>query len=136
MVCIYCGSPTHVVNSRPQRRRNQVWRRRECRACRTIFTTEETARYDDVWRVRGPKNNLAAFSRDKLLLSLYKSCAHRPNALEDAAGLTDTIIRKLAAGADNGVIPAVAIIHTVQVALNRFDRAASTHYAAFHPVSG
>jgi transcriptional regulator NrdR family protein len=72
------------------------------------------------------------FSRDKLLLSLYKSCEHRKDALSDAASLTDTVIKKLLTQVQNGVINRTHIIQVVQVALNRFDKAASVHYTAFH----
>lgn len=134
MVCIHCGEKTHVVNSRHQKRSNQVWRRRQCWACQAIFTTEETAQYEAAWLVRYDQGALRPFLRDKLFLSLYKSCGHRKTALEDAMGLTDTVIKKLGHEADNGVLRRITIIQTVQVALNRFDKAASTSYAAFHPL--
>jgi transcriptional regulator NrdR family protein len=89
MVCVYCGSETKVTNSRHQKRTNQVWRRRQCLKCTALFTTEEKTDHTSLWKVK--KNNeetLVAFSRDKLFLSIYKSCEHRLNALADAASLT------------------------------------------------
>ncbi|MEK7594106.1 MAG: hypothetical protein AAB436_00505 [Patescibacteria group bacterium] len=132
MVCIHCGSETHVINSRPQKRLNQVWRRRRCNTCQAVFTTEETTQYQAVWAVRGLKNGVEPFSRDKLLLSVYKSCEHRKTALEDARGLTDTIINKLRDRVVDGVLTRPVITQVTQVSLNRFDGAASVHYAAFH----
>jgi transcriptional regulator NrdR family protein len=85
-----------------------------------------------VWRVRGITGSLQPFSRDKLLLSLFVSCQHRKTALEDAAGLTETIIAKLGEHAKDAVIGYRDIAQVAQVALNRFDKAASTHYQAFH----
>ena len=75
---------------------------------------------------------LEPFSRDKLFLSLYKSCGHRQTALNDARGLTETAIGKLRAHITNGSLESSDITLVVQVALNRFDKAASVHYRAFH----
>lgn len=132
MVCVQCGSPTQVINSRHQKRANQVWRRRRCRQCSAVFTSEESAAYGAAWAVLGPSGALKPFSRDKLFLSLHRSLQHRSTALEDAAGLTDTVIEKLSGAVKDGVIESRTIVSTVQVALTRFDKAAGTHYAAFH----
>ena len=131
MVCIHCRSDTQVINSRLQKKANQVWRRRKCGSCGAIFSSREVAQYELVWLVRSPKA-LKPFSRDKLLLSIYSSCQHRPSALSDASALTETVIAKLLFKATGGVLEAPAIAQTVQVALNRFDKAASVHYQAFH----
>ena len=131
MVCIHCRSETQVINSRSLKRPNQVWRRRKCTKCDAIFTTREVAQYELTWLVRR-KGSLAPFNRDKLLLSIFTSCRHRPSALEDASALTETVMNKLLFTANNGVLEASAVASTVQVALNRFDKAASVHYQAFH----
>lgn len=132
MVCLHCGGETSVTNSRPQQRSNQVWRRRQCGKCGAIFTTTETARYGGSWAVRGKSGRLSPFSRDKLFLSLYKSCEHRKTVLNDADALADTVIKKLAGLVSDGTVESAAIAQVVQVALNRFDKAASSHYRAFH----
>lgn len=136
MVCIHCGSETQVINSRPQKRSNQVWRRRQCIKCGAVFTTAEVTLYEAAWAVRGKSGKLNPFSRDKLLLSLHKSCSHRKAAVKDAAGLTDTIIRKLSGQhVADGTVNARDITQVAQVTLNRFDKTASVHYAAFHKSS-
>lgn len=134
MVCIHCGGETKVVNSRLQRRNNQVWRRRRCLNpdCGALFTSEESADYGSAWAVRNASGGLKPFSRDKLLLSLHGSLKHRPTALQDAGGLADTVIRRLAAAVTDGALESHAIISTTLVALNRFDKAAGVHYAAHH----
>jgi transcriptional repressor NrdR len=132
MVCVQCGYKTGVVNSRHQRRGNSVWRRRHCPACGALFTTEERADYGAIWGVRNPKGRLEPFSRDKLLLSLREAVRHRPTALRDAAALADTVINKLGTQVGDGVLESRAIARTAQVALNRFDHAASVAYQAFH----
>jgi len=133
MVCIHCGQKTHIINSRLQKRSNQVWRRRECLNCQAVFTTEEKTDYSAAWLVRDQSGALQPFSHLKLFLSLYKSCEHRKTALSDAEALTDTVIKKLLGrSATSPAIDRQLIIQTTLVALNRFDRAASSHYQAFH----
>lgn len=132
MVCIHCSAKTHVINSRVQQRRNQVWRRRQCWDCGATFTTEEAAHYKAAWQVLGVDGDLQPFSRDKLFLSLYKSCEHRKTALHDAGGLVETIVAKLGEYVSNGTLDSRHIVQVTQVALSRFDGAASVHYAAFH----
>lgn len=133
MVCYKCGGETAVLNSRPQKRANQVWRRRQCTLCDTIFTTTETVDYAKSLLVRtGTNKQLVPFERDRLLMSLYKSLGHRDIALTDASGLCATIIAKVAPSATNNVIEARHIAETALVALNRFDKLAAQHYAAFH----
>ncbi|HEX7368474.1 MAG TPA: hypothetical protein VF261_02360 [Candidatus Saccharimonadales bacterium] len=134
MVCIYCGGDTDVVNSRQQKRANQVWRRRKCRSCGAVFTTTEQARYEAAWRVTSPSGGLVPFNRDKLLLSLHKSLEHRSSSLGDAAALTDTVIAKLRGQSHNGIIEAAIIAQTAFAALERFDKPAAVSYRAFHPL--
>lgn len=132
MVCVYCGEETHVTNSRPQKKRNQIWRRRECLSCGAQFSTEERVNYDTVWLVLGADDVLRPFRRDKLFLSLYRACQHRKTVLSDAGGLTDTIIAKLQDEVTNGTLTRRSVIQVVEVSLNRFDAAASVAYRAFH----
>ena len=84
------------------------------------------------WMVKHKAGALQPFSRDKLFLSLYKACQHRNTALADAGGLTETIMWKLAPLVSNGSLDSHNIEQIVQVALNRFDGAASSAYRAFH----
>ena len=133
MVCIHCGAETQVINSRHQKRNNNVWRRRKCLACQGVFTTEEAASISAAWLVTGPKGAIGPFSRDKLFLSLHKSLEHRKQPVSDAAALTDTVINKLRHGISDGSISSTSIKQAVIVALHRFDPVASTHYQAFHP---
>lgn len=134
MVCLQCQQKTQVINSRPQRRSNQQWRRRQCSACGAIFSTVESADYSALWAVKGPLRPLIPFNRDKLLLSLHRSLEHRPKSLVDAAALTDTVINKLRSLATGGLLTTKQITQTAHVALNRFDMAASVHYQAMHKI--
>lgn len=132
MRCIYCGNNTAVTNSRLQKRANHIWRRRHCKDCGATFTTEERPQYELSWTVKTKTGSHEPFSRDKLLLSLYRSLQHRKSALYDAGELTQTVMDRLRAGIADGRIDGRAIAETAQVALNRFDKVAGTHYIAFH----
>ena len=132
MVCIQCGKSTEVFNSRPQKRFNKVWRRRRCKSCLLLFTTVETALYDELWIVQYAERQFQPFSRDKLFLSIHSSLQHRKTAIQDAGGLCDTVINKLAANVIGSSLKNSDIIKVTEVALNRFDKLASAHYQAHH----
>ena len=115
MVCIYCGSPTQVINSRQQWRTNGVWRRRLCTVCKNVFTTTEAPDLSTTVMVE-PKPGSASlhhFNRDRLFLSIYDSCKHRPTALKDASSLTATVIGKLLGSQERpGVVTRDQIVAT------------------------
>ncbi|MEO6513185.1 MAG: hypothetical protein ABIR37_00720 [Candidatus Saccharimonadales bacterium] len=134
MVCIYCGNKTDVINSRPQKRYNKVWRRRHCEACGATFTSIEAAALSEglVIASKGPKPTYRPFLRDKLFLSVYNSCQHRTTAVADATALTDTILGKLPSISTNGLVDRVSLRKSTLLVLERFDTSAAVHYAAFH----
>lgn len=132
MVCIYCRNETKVVNSRHQKRLNRVWRRRTCLSCGSTFTTTEAVDLSGSITVRHMKH-LQPFQRDKLFMSVYDSLKHRKTALDDATGLTDTIVSKLYPLMSEAMLEKSVIIEVTAVVLQRFDPVSATHYKAFHP---
>ncbi len=133
MVCIYCTGDLAVTNSRPQKSRNQTWRRRLCKACGAVFTSVEAIDLSQALIVV-TNTDMKPFNRDTLFISLYESLRHRPTAASDARGLTDTIVAQLTKRSDQGSLPIRTITETALNTLQRFDSAAATHYAAFHPL--
>lgn len=133
MKCIYCDGDTQVVNSRPQKRLNRVWRRRTCIDCSTTFTSIESVDLNGSIRVRS-KKALEPFQRDKLLLSIHDSLKHRKTALSDATGLTDTVISQLYPLMQQAALEKADIIQVTIKTLQRFDRVAATYYRAYHPL--
>jgi transcriptional repressor NrdR len=134
MVCIYCHKETRVVNSRRQKRPNQVWRRRNCDNCGAIFSSIEgvdlrTAISLDIG------THLEIFSRDKLFLSIWDSLRHRGTAIEDATALCNTVIAKLLANTDNALLSRAVLTSITAQTLARFDQPAFVHYNAHHPVN-
>lgn len=131
MVCIYCQDPTRVINSRPQKRLNQVWRRRRCQTCGASFTTHERLELANALMVKNG-SKLTPLEPAKLLISLYKSCQHRTNAASDASALADTCLAMIQRRTSNGIIAKTDLQAIIQEVLGNFDQAASTHYQAFH----
>ncbi len=131
MVCVYCSHPTKVINSRLQKKANQVWRRRQCVLCKAVFTTLEGVDVAQALRVRKGKRS-EPFSRDALLLSVYDSLRHRKTATADATALTGTILGHLYPFIKNASLERYEIVKTTIETLRHFDAAAATHYAAFH----
>jgi transcriptional repressor NrdR len=134
MVCIYCGSDTAVTNTRPQKRLNNIWRRRHCKACGAIFTSIEAADLAYSVSYKKPTGDLEPFSRDKLLLSIHESCKHRSDAAEAASALTDTIIQQVLPTINDGLVARGDIVVIAKKTLAHFDKTAATHYTAFHPI--
>lgn len=133
MVCIYCGASTQVVNSRLQRRSNHIWRRRKCLACSAIFTTEEHPELTGAVMIQAAGSKLTAFSRDILYVSIYEACRHRESAARDATALTLVVVGDLLKHIQNGRLERDELTAITHRALKRFDAAAATYYAAYHP---
>jgi transcriptional regulator NrdR family protein len=83
-------------------------------------------------RVTG--NALQAFSRDKLFLSIYESCKHRRNAIDDASAITLTVVGRLSGFSATGEILRSELISIVLGVLNNFDPTASSVYAGLYPL--
>lgn len=133
MVCIYCGNKTETINSRLQKRRNSVWRRRRCQTCGAVFTSIEQAAYDVSLAFEDRASHITPFQREALFLSLYEACRHRPQALAEAADLTDTVIRKLLnTYVHNGTVRRADLLAVASETLGAFDNAAQIHYTAYH----
>ena len=131
MVCIYCSGPTHIINSRKQRRSNSTWRRRQCDHCKATFTTIERPDLAKSLVVQ-VNSRFKAFSREKLFLSIFRSCGHRTRPIEDATALTDTVVARLLKDG-KAQLSRSEIITVTTLILKRFDKAAAVQYTAYHP---
>lgn len=131
MVCPFCSKNTEVVNSRPQKRTNGVWRRRHCYGCDRIFTSIERVDLDSSVRVQKRSGSLEPLSEAKLMISLYKALEHHKNAPEVAFELSQTVIATVLKFASEPLIPASAIANEVILVLKNFDAAAAIRYKSF-----
>jgi len=134
MICIYCGGKTRVANSRLQKRSNQTWRRRNCKACQGVFTTVEATDLLSSLLYEKGKTHIQPFSRDKLFISIYEACKHRKDAADAATALTTTIIGKLLPQIKNAALQRNDITSVTSEVLNRFDKVAGVQYGAYHPL--
>lgn len=135
MVCLYCGSDTHVSNSRLQKRQNSVWRRRTCRVCGSSFTTLEQPLLARSVLVRtARRKKLQPFSRDILFTSLVEACKHRPRAVIECGALVQTVAAKAMQSLHESVIERDNIVKEAVDVLSNFDTVAAGVYAACHPL--
>jgi transcriptional regulator NrdR family protein len=132
MVCIFCGGDTKVTNSRWQKRANHVWRRRQCQVCHKIFTTGEAPVLDTSIKLQGRGKSPEPFIAEILLVSIYQSLRHRPQAPAEAAALLQTVLGRLLPQIAEGSLQRQQVVATTSQVLKRFDRAATTSYLAFH----
>lgn len=116
-----------------QRRKNMVWRRRQCPNCQATFTTIESPDLSSSL-VIARRGHMQPFLRDELFTSLFLACGHRKRAIEDAAALTDTITSQLLKQQESGQVSREQLVMTAIRVLKAFDKAAATQYAAYHPV--
>jgi transcriptional repressor NrdR len=132
MVCLYCGHETKVTNSRMQKRSNQVWRRRQCEACKAVFTTHEAIDLSRTLLVDSGGSQYP-FLPDKLYFDLLQTMQHRKDRYIAAREVTSTIIQKLQKNTDKPLFTSKLISITTAEVLKRFDKQAYLRYTAEHP---
>ena len=88
MRCQACqNEDTRVIDTRVMDDGASIRRRRECTACKSRFTTLETAGF----MVRKRSGALESFSRDKIALGVHKACQGRPVSDRDLAYLAGKV---------------------------------------------
>ena len=132
MVCIYCGGETKVTNSRLQRRNNQVWRRRECLVCQSVFTTHESVELESALSVN-KDGQTEPFLSDLLLKELMAALKHRKDVYTASREVLGTVVRKLLTLPQKPLFSPTDITKTTAGVLRRFDRQAYLRYLADHP---
>jgi transcriptional regulator NrdR family protein len=82
-----------------------------------------------------PAGKLIPFKKEKLFLSIYKSCEHRPSALDDAIALTQTVMAKVTQSdlAPTGKLPTSLLANSIFDTLMNFDKVSAVQYSAYHP---
>jgi len=132
MVCLYCGSETKVTNSRPQKRSNHIWRRRQCKRCKATFTTHEAVDLSSTLLVVNlgvPK----PFVTDILFTEMLLAMSHRKNAYLDAREATDTVIARLIELPGKPLFSPTQISVISSDVLKKLDRRAHLRFVAEHP---
>jgi transcriptional repressor NrdR len=130
MVCIYCSGSTQVTNSRPQKRTQGVWRRRQCSRCGATYTTLEQPDLNASLRVESlDGKQLTPFSRAKLFASIYECLKHLPDPAQVADELTNTVTATLL-NTKSAVLSRETIASNTTAVLSRFNKLAGDQYAA------
>jgi transcriptional repressor NrdR len=132
MFCINCfHSRTTVTNSRASKKQPQVWRRRQCPKCETIFTTHERPSLSANTPVHLSNGTADVFNSGKLLLSIAKAFTHAPEEAQyNAMWLTQTVEMTLSTQQPHLTPEDIeAAVHQV---LKQYDELAAMQYAAQH----
>ncbi len=132
MVCVYCGNKTKVTNSRLQKRNNQVWRRRECLVCHSVFTTHEAVELENALSVEQQGQN-KPFLPNLLLTELMLAMQDRKDVYTASREVLGTVVRKLLALPQKPLFKPQDISKTTAQVLKRFDKRAYLRYVAEHP---
>jgi transcriptional repressor NrdR len=132
MVCVYCGNDTGVINSRWQKRSNQVWRRRQCLTCQSVFTTHEQIELESVLSVER-NGQTQAFMPDLLLNELMMALKDRKDVYTASREVLSTIVRRLLSLPQKPLFKPADISKTTAEVLKRFDKQAYLRYVADHP---
>ncbi|HVO86377.1 MAG TPA: hypothetical protein VMT23_01430 [Candidatus Binatia bacterium] len=132
MVCLYCGSETQVINSRRQKRNNQVWRRRRCQECSALFTTHEAADLTGVIRVRS-NGTLRPYDNNILFTEVLLSLQDRKKCYEEAREITNTVTQKLLLAPDFPLVDTSYISRTAGKVLKSFSKRAWQRFVLEHP---
>lgn len=135
MVCIYCGGATSVTNSRPQKRVNHTWRRRECSQCGAIFTSVESPDLAANIRFEKRDGTIVPFSRDRLYFDITRALGHRPDAISAGSALCTTTIGLLFKNHSEAIVSATDVAKTAVEVLQRFDTTAGVYFSAYHPTN-
>jgi transcriptional repressor NrdR len=132
MICVYCGHETKVINSRLQKRNNQVWRRRQCLACKAVFTTHEAIDLPNALLVQSGAST-KAFLPDLLFTEVLLALQDRKNCYVDAREVTNTVIKNLLKLPESPLFAPEQISKLTSKVLGRLDNRAGLRYMAEHP---
>ncbi|MBX4191144.1 hypothetical protein KW794_03575 [Candidatus Saccharibacteria bacterium] len=109
-----------------------MWRRRECLACRSVFTTHEGVELESSLSVEHA-GQTSPFLPDLLLKELMMAMQHRKDVYTASREVLGTIVRKLLALPQKPRFQPEDISKTTAEVLKRLDKQAYLRYHADHP---
>jgi transcriptional repressor NrdR len=127
--CLFCGSETKVIDSRPVD--ETIRRRRQCPDCEKRFTTYE--RYDRpaAFMVVKKDGRREDYRREKLLQGITSACFKRPIAAEAIAQTVAEVEAELL-GMGRAEVPSQLIGERVMAALRNLDEVAYVRFASVY----
>jgi transcriptional repressor NrdR len=132
MVCPYCHHDTSVENSRLQKRSNQVWRRRQCKACKAVFTTHEAIDLSSTLLVHR-SGSTQPFIADLLFTDILLALQDRKDCYLAARETTHTTIKILLKNPNKPLFEAKQISAAASVVLKKLDKRAYLRFVSEHP---
>ncbi len=134
MVCPYCHSPnTRVVNSRSHSTTPEVWRRRTCARCKTVFTSYETPSPKELPLVTDSRHPPRPFSKPTLMISIHSCLDDTIDAPERASALTDTVFHQLAA-LHQATLSTADIARFTYTCLSHYNKHSALRYGVEHRI--
>lgn len=132
MFCVNCfHKHTVVVNSRPNKKQPDVWRRRKCKACGTVFTTHERPSLEENKLIHLSDGTTDTFNLGKLILSIAQAFTHAPREAQyNSLWLAQTVEARLST--ENTMVTPSEIEATTHQILKNFDKMAALQYAIRH----
>ena len=120
MKCPFCGyTESKVIDTRPTDEGERIRRRRECLQCGKRFTSYEVVETTPVMVIK-KDGSREAFSHDKLLRGVLKSCEKRPVTLAQLESMVSEIEVELQNRMDREV-PSAVIGELVMEKLKKID---------------
>ena len=132
MFCVNCfNKDTKVANSRPHKKQPQIWRRRKCPQCGTIFTTYERPSLAENKPVHLPGGKTEEFNLGKLIVSIARALTHLSKEAEyNALWLAQTVEDILSTECE--IVTPEEITADTHTVLRRYDELAAVQYGAQH----
>jgi transcriptional repressor NrdR len=127
--CLFCGSDTKVIDSRPVD--DAIRRRRECPACEKRFTTFEKYERPATLLVVKKDGRREDYSREKLLRGIKNACFKRPVPAEAIAQTVAEVEAELL-GMGRAEVPSQLIGERVMAALRNLDEVAYVRFASVY----
>lgn len=135
MNCPFClYNKTTVYNSRPSKKINQVWRRRQCLKCFKQFTTSELVDPSSIVKVKTSDGKTKPYSKATLLASILKACDHRELNGDESLYLLETIEQNIlvSSSKSNQTVSSEEIFKICLLVLKRFDKIAAIKYKSYN----
>ncbi|MGA0877382.1 MAG: transcriptional regulator NrdR [Candidatus Nanopelagicaceae bacterium] len=128
MNCPFCrNEESRVVDSRPADEGTAIRRRRECTACGSRFSTQETAVLSIIKRSGATE----PFSREKVINGVRKACQNRPVSDDDLALLAQRVEESLRS-TGQAEIEAQEVGMAILSPLRELDEVAYLRYASVY----
>lgn len=119
-----------MIDSRASKEGATIRRRRECLGCSYRFTTYEEIEHEQLMVVKRDGRR-EALSKEKLLLSMKRSCQKRPVSEQDVADAAERIINEISDSHEREV-PAEHIGDCVMRELRALDQVAYVRFASIY----